>query len=165
MRPDKARAASGELPCRRLRKSNCREPVRIYRRMLRRWSAKALRWLAEFASGKPMEIALAPYHLQQEPELIASLIRDLEGKLAVFYAWQHGMGCMQAQPKEKELLQMPGRGPLDFGPIVNALKDTRFQGWTSIFMHPFPRGIPILESTEDVTQEINRARAYLKGLL
>jgi sugar phosphate isomerase/epimerase len=69
---------------------------------------------------------------------------------------------MQAQPKEDELLQLPGRGPLDFYPLVSALREIAFDGWTSIFMHPFPRGIPIVEGgVSAVTAEINRARAYL----
>ena len=60
---------------------------------------------------------------------------------------------------------MPGRGTLDFGPLLSALKTNRFDGWTSIFMHPFPRGIPILEKVDDVTAEINRSRNYLEDLL
>ena len=28
------------------------------------------------------------------------------------------MGCMKKLPKKQEMLQMPGRGPLDFRPIV-----------------------------------------------
>ena len=72
---------------------------------------------------------------------------------------------MKQMPKEKELLQMPGRGTLDFGPLLSALKASRFDGWTSIFMHPFPRGIPILEKVDEVTAEINRSRNYLEELL
>ena len=85
--------------------------------------------------------------------------------MQVFYAWQHGHGCMEKLPKEEELLQMPGRGELDFAPLVSALKRAEFAGWTSIFMHPVPRGIPILETTEAVTEEINRARAHMDGLI
>ena len=59
---------------------------------------------------------------------------------------------------------MPGRGKLDFAPLVKALKRIKFNGWTEIFMHPVPRGIPILDTTAKVTAEINRARAYLEGL-
>jgi sugar phosphate isomerase/epimerase len=81
--------------------------------------------------------------------------------MAVFYAWQHGMGCMTKLPKEQELLQMPGRGELDFGPLLQALADVDYRGWTEIFMHPVPRGIPILDTTAAVTEEINRARTYL----
>ena len=59
---------------------------------------------------------------------------------------------------------MPGRGSLDFTAIVAALKQTAYSGFTSIFMHPVPRGIPILEPTTAVTEEVNRARAHLESL-
>ena len=79
----------------------------------------------------------------------------------MFYAWQHGMGCHKKLPKEQELLQMPGRGKLDFTPILSALRDIKYDGWTEIFMHPVPRGIPVLETTDAITVEINRSRQYL----
>jgi len=60
---------------------------------------------------------------------------------------------------------MPGRGPLDFTPILAALKKNKYQGYTEIFMHPVPRGIPILGSTTAITTEINRSRRYLDGCL
>jgi sugar phosphate isomerase/epimerase len=72
---------------------------------------------------------------------------------------------MEAQSKELELLQMPGRGKLDFGPVVGALAEIGYQGWTEIFMHPFPRGLPILETTDEVTEEVNRAKAHLESLV
>ncbi len=125
----------------------------------------SLRYLLELRPSKNLAIALAPYHLPQDEKLLASLIQELIPALAVFYAWQHGDGCMTQMPKEKELLQMPGRGTLDFGPLLSALKANRFDGWTSIFMHPFPRGIPILEKVDEVTAEINRSRNYLEELL
>jgi sugar phosphate isomerase/epimerase len=128
-------------------------------------SPDSLRWLAELSPSPHLAIALAPYHLPQDPTLIANLIRQLQHHVAVFYAWQHGNGCMEQQPKDSELLQMPGRGDLDFGPIVGALAETGYQGWTEIFMHPFPRGLPILESTKRVTEEINRARAHIESKL
>ena len=63
------------------------------------------------------------------------------------------------------MLQMPGRGALDFRPILAALEKINYQGWTEIFMHPFPRGIPIQETVPKVTAEINRARKYLDTCL
>ena len=60
---------------------------------------------------------------------------------------------------------MPGRGKLDFKPILAAMKEINYRGWTEIFMHPVPRGIPIMPTLEEVTAEINRARAYLEGCL
>ena len=72
---------------------------------------------------------------------------------------------MKAQPKDLELLQMPGRGEMDFAPIVQALRDIKFAGWTEIFMHPFPRGVPILETVTQVTDEINHSRLHLEKLM
>ncbi len=56
-------------------------------------------------------------------------------------------------------------GDLDFGPLLSALKQMKYSGWTEIFMHPVPRGIPILETASAVTAEINRSRDYLNKLL
>ena len=124
-------------------------------------SPDSLKWLAELRPSKHLAIALAPYHLPQNETLLAKLIRSVGPAIEIFYAWQHGMGCMKKLPKKQELLQMPGRGKLDFQPIIEALTDINYSGWTSIFMHPVPRGIPILETTSEVTAEINRARQYL----
>ena len=124
-------------------------------------SPDSLKYLAELRPSKHLAIAFAPYHLPQEEELLSDLIRTLGDSIAMFYAWQHGMGCHIKLPKEQELLQMPGRGELDFEPLLAALGDINYQGWTEIFMHPVPRGIPILEPTSAVTAEINRSRDYL----
>ena len=124
----------------------------------------SMKWLIELTDSPHLGIALAPYHLPDDAELVAQLIADLGQRLALFYAWQHGMGCHEKLPKEQELMQMPGRGSLDFSPILSALKKINYSGWTEIFMHPVPRGIPILDSTTDVTDEINRARRYLDEL-
>ena len=128
------------------------------------FSHDSLKWLAEFTEQENLGIALAPYHLEQEAHSIARLIKSLGDRVKVFYAWQHGLGCSKKLPKEEELLQLPGRGDLDFGPIVNALVETDYRGWTTVFMHPVPRGIPILPTMKQVTAEINRAKAYLEGL-
>ena len=127
-------------------------------------SPDSMRWLIEFTDSPHLGIALAPYHLPDDAQLVAQLIEDLGQGLALFYAWQHGMGCHEKLPKEQELMQMPGRGDLDFAPILSALKKTAFSGWTEIFMHPVPRGIPILGTAAGVTDEINRARHYLDAL-
>ncbi len=128
-------------------------------------SPDSLKWLVEFRPSKHLGVALAPYHLPQDEHALADLIRALGEGLTVFYAWQHGEGCMTRMPKEKELMQMPGRGQLDFKPLLAALRDIRFDGWTEIFMHSTPRGTAILELPQDVTAEVNRARAYLDKCL
>ena len=124
-------------------------------------SPDSLKWLVELRSSEHLAVALAPYHLPQDEKLIGDLIRELGNGIVMFYAWQHGMGCHEKLPKEQELLQMPGRGELDFVPLVAALREINYRGWTEIFMHPVPRGVPILDSTAAVTAEINRSREYL----
>ena len=128
----------------------------------------SLKWLVELAPSKHLGVALAPYHLEGgglDSSGLARLIEALGNRIAMFYAWQHGMGCMKKLPKEQELLQMPGRGKLDFAPLVKALRKVRYSGLTSIFMHPVPRGIPILADATACTAEINKARKYLDGCL
>lgn len=124
-------------------------------------SLDSLRYFAEFAKSPRLGIALAPYHLPQDPAVMARLIEDLGPKLVHFYAWQEGRGCFQKLPKHEELEQLPGRGKLDFRPILAALRKIGYQGWTEIFMHPVPRGVPILPTATEITAEINRARTYL----
>ena len=128
-------------------------------------NADDLRYFGEAANSPNLGVALAPYWLPQDPQMIARLIEDLGPKLVFFYAWQHGQGCMKKLPKAQELEQMPGRGELDFTPLLAALKKINYQGWTEIFMHPVPRGIPILPTTAEVTEEINHARRYLEECL
>lgn len=125
----------------------------------------SIRWLLDFEKSPALGIALSPYHLDQDPAMLARLIEDMGHRMVLFYAWQHGKGSMGKMPKEDELQQLPGRGSLDFKPIVRALAKVNYQGWTEIFMHPFPRGIPILPTAGEVTAEINRARRYLEDCL
>ncbi|MFM8407085.1 MAG: sugar phosphate isomerase/epimerase family protein [Pirellulaceae bacterium] len=125
----------------------------------------AIRWLRDAAPTDNVGIAMAPYHLPQDPATLASWIQELGPFLKLFYAWQHGRGAMQALPKEQQLEQLPSRGPLDFRPIMQALAAMQFPGWIEIFMHPFPRGIPILESAELVTEEWMKQKKFLTELI
>lgn len=127
----------------------------------------SLKWLAEFRPAPTIGIALAPYHLEScgvDADGLGELIEVLGDRTVMFYAWQHGDGCHRPMPKERELMQMPGRGDLDFEPAVTALKKINYAGYTEIFMHPTPRGIPILPTAERVTDEIKRSRTYLEAL-
>ena len=128
-------------------------------------SPDSIKWFGECSLGGSLGIALAPYHLPQDPVLIAQLITDLDLWLVHFYAWQYGRGCQKKLPKPQELMQLPGRGDLDFVPIVAALRKINYGGWTEVFMHPVPRGIPILPTAEEVTVHINQARDYLDECL
>lgn len=129
-------------------------------------SPDSLRWLADEIRNLPgIGIALAPYHLPQDTELLAGLIRHIDTKMTLFYAWEHGMGCTKPMPKEEELQQMPGRGKLDWKPLLKALKDTRFSGPTEVFMHPTPRGIPIMPTVAESTAEIIRGKNHLDAIV
>ncbi len=128
-------------------------------------SPDSIRWFGELSKSSQLGIALAPHHLPQDAELIAGLAEELGSNVKFFYAQQHGMGSQKKLPKEQEMLQMPGRGPLDFRPILAALRKINYQGYTEIFMHPVPRGVPILDSTAAITREINRSRRYLDNCL
>ncbi len=121
----------------------------------------SLRWLLELLPSPVLGIALAPSHLPQNEEVISGLIRDLGPRLLHVQAWEEGRGFLQKLPKEQELMQLPHRGPLDWTPMLAALRDINYQGRTEIFMHPTPRGVAILNTTAAVTAEINVARAYL----
>jgi sugar phosphate isomerase/epimerase len=126
----------------------------------------SLRWLADDIRELPgIGIALAPYHLPQDTKLLSELIRHIDRKMMLFYAWEHGKGCMKPMPKDEELQQMPGRGPLDWKPLLDALKAVNFTGPTEVFMHPTPRGIPILPTAAETTAEIVRAKEHLDKLV
>ena len=126
-------------------------------------SPDSIRWFGEMSKSEALGIALAPHHLPQQSDLIAQIALDLGPKVNFFYAQQHGKGATKKLPTAEMLQQMPGRGPLDFAPIIAALRKINYQGFTEIFMHPVPRGIPILDSTAKITAEINHSRAYLEA--
>ena len=127
-------------------------------------SPDAVKYFIDEIRSESLGIAFAPYHLPQDSGLLADLIKHCGSKLAVFYAWQHGNGCMTKLPKDEELLQLPGRGTLDFAPLMAALNEIGYKGFTEIFMHPFPRGIPIMEDVRRSAAEIQRSLDYLEKL-
>lgn len=128
-------------------------------------SPDSIRWFAEFVTHPHVGLAFGPHHLPQDPAIQAKLIEDLGPKIALFYAQQRGHGADHAMSTDELLRQMPGRGPLDFGPLVAALVKIRFAGFTEIYMHTYPRGLPIRPTPEGVTAEVNRSRAYLDALI
>ena len=113
----------------------------------------SVRRFADAVTSDRVGVALAPHHLPQDAHLIATLARDLGPRMKFVYAQQDGKGSKEKLPKEVELLQMPGRGPLDFGPLMRELAAQRFAGPVEIFMHPVPRGVPILDTVPAITAE------------
>ncbi len=124
-------------------------------------SMDSLKYFADLNQSVNLGIALAPYHLPQDSEAIANLIKHCNESIVHFYAWEHGLGCHRKMPKAYELMQLPGFGTLDFAPILAALRDIEYCGLTEIFMHPTPRGIPIMPSIDQSNDVINKSREYL----
>lgn len=126
-------------------------------------TADGIRRFADAARSECVGVALAPHHLPQDAELVAAVASDLGPRLKFVYAQQHGKGSKEKLSKEDELLQLPGRGPLDFGPLMRELAALNFAGPLEIFMHPVPRGVPILDTVAAITAEVNRSRATLEA--
>lgn len=125
----------------------------------------SLRYFAELATSPGLGIAYAPYHLPSDAALQGQLIRDIGPKLCHFYAWEHGYGSHKPMPRAREMQQLPGFGQLDFVPLLQGLKDIDYAGWTSVFMHPTPRGIPIMPTIPESTSALNRSKDYLEDCL
>jgi sugar phosphate isomerase/epimerase len=124
----------------------------------------SLRYFAEFNRSAHLGVALAPHHFHPWIDQLPGLIRDLGAKQIPFmYFQEHSEGISQKVAKEIELRQLPGfGGGLDYRPVIKALADIRFAGLVEIFMHPTPRGVPILPTVAEITAAINRSRDYIE---
>ncbi|MGK0185050.1 MAG: sugar phosphate isomerase/epimerase [Verrucomicrobiales bacterium] len=127
----------------------------------------ALRYFAEMNTSSHLGIALALHHLHAFEDEIPALIRELGDRSIPFiYFQEHSEGIRKKVPKEIEMQQLPGHGGgLDYRPVVSALKDINYGGYCEIFMHPVPRGIPILPTAEAITAAINKSRSYIAECL
>lgn len=92
-------------------------------------------------------IALAPYHLQAGKASVEEAIRIAGPQLLFFYAWQHQPG----------LGQLPGHGPTDFAPWLQALRDIRYPRHVNAFMHGHP-------APDAMSEALARSRNYLRQL-
>jgi sugar phosphate isomerase/epimerase len=126
-----------------------------------------LRYFGELNPYRSVGVALAFHHLHHWTDQIPSLIQDLgASQIPFIYFQEHSEGARTKVAKEIELQQLPGfGGGLDYRPIVKALRQIQFSGLVSLFMHPTPRGIPILPTVEEVTSAVKRARAYIDSCL
>lgn len=123
----------------------------------------SIKYFAELNKHPALGVSFAPHHLYEHVEKIPELIRDLGSKNIPFiYFQEHGIGSQKTVAKEIELEQLPGRGTLDYVPIVQALRDIKFTGVAEIFMHPTPRGVPVLDTATAITDTINKSRQYIE---
>ena len=129
-------------------------------------SPDSIRYFAELNTHPALGVAFAPHHLHDTVELMPELIRGLGAKnLPFIYFQEYGIGSKETVAKEIELEQLPGFGTLDYRPILAALRDIDFTGYAEIFMHPTPRGVPMLPTPGEITTAINKSRDHIEGLL
>ncbi|MHC4620609.1 MAG: hypothetical protein ACYTEQ_22915, partial [Planctomycetota bacterium] len=91
-------------------------------------------------------IALAPYHLQTINASVPEAIRICGKHLFFFYAWQH----------YPDAQQLPGIGPTDMTPWIQALADVRYRGYVNPFMHGEPE-------PDVMAANLAKSRDYLKS--
>lgn len=129
-------------------------------------SPDSIRYFVELNPSPNVGIAFAPHHLYDAVDEIPELIREC-GKehLPFIYFQEYHPSSKEKMAKEEELKQLPGFGTLDYIPILQALHDIEFHGLAEIFMHPVPRGIPMLDTAEEITEAINHSRNYLDECL
>jgi len=110
-------------------------------------SLDSLKAFTDINTSPRLGIALAPYHLQTIKASVPEAIRICGSQLFFFYAWQHYPG-----PK-----QLPGIGPTDMIPWIQALADIQYCGYVNPFMHGHP-------AAEVMAANLTKSRDYLKGL-
>lgn len=129
-------------------------------------SPDSIRYFAEFNPSKNVGVAFAPHHLYDAIDEIPGLIGDLgKENLPFFYFQEYHPSSKKKMTKQDELKQMPGFGDLNYLPILTALKKIGFHGLSEIFMHPVPRGIPMLPTADKINDVINQSRSYLTKCL
>jgi sugar phosphate isomerase/epimerase len=108
-------------------------------------SLDSLKAFVDINKSPRLGIALAPYHIQTLKASVPEAIRICGKQLLFFYAWQH-------YPKSE---QLPGIGPTDMTPWIQALADVRYRGYVNPFMHGHPQA-------NVMTANLAKARDYLK---
>ncbi|MBA3699742.1 MAG: sugar phosphate isomerase/epimerase [Planctomycetes bacterium] len=125
----------------------------------------SLRYFAEFNRSPHLGVSFAPHQLFRWADQIPSLIRDLgAAHLPHVYFQEESPARYRLMAKEIELQQLPGfGGGLDYQPLIQALRDVHFTGWVELFMHPTPRGQPILPTIPEIRAVLAKARSYIDG--
>jgi len=98
----------------------------------------------ELNSSLRLGLAVAPYHLQASKASVEEAIRICGSQLFFFYAWQNQPG----------IGQLPGHGPTEFRPWLEALRAVHYRGFVNPFMHGHP-------SPDEMATGLMKARAYL----
>jgi len=88
-------------------------------------SLDSLKAFVQTNTSPRLGIALAPYHIQGLGASVPEAIRISGSQLLFFYAWQRQEGAKQ----------LPGLGPTDMKPWMEALAQVRYRGYVNPFMH------------------------------
>jgi sugar phosphate isomerase/epimerase len=108
-------------------------------------SLDSLKAFVDMNDSPRLGIALAPYHLQSIKASVPEAIRICGKQLFFFYAWQH----------YPDAQQLPGIGPTNMTPWIEALADIRYRGYVNPFMHGHPE-------VEVMAANLAKSRDYLK---
>jgi sugar phosphate isomerase/epimerase len=109
-------------------------------------SVDSLKAFVDLNASPRLGIALAPYHLQALNASVPDAIRICGKQLFFFYAWQ-------CYPESK---QLPGVGPTDMTPWIEALADIRYRRFVNPFMHGHPE-------PDVMFANLAQSRDYLKA--
>ena len=109
-------------------------------------SLDSLEAFVEINTSPRLGVALAPYHIQRLGASVPEAIRICGKQLLFFYAWQDA-------PDAK---QLPGIGPTDMAPWLEALADVRYRGYVNPFMHGHPE-------PDVIAADLAKSRDYLNG--
>ncbi len=107
-------------------------------------SLDSFKAFVDLNSSPRIGIALAPFHLQGIGASVTEAIEIAGKQLFFFYAWQRGRGVKQ----------LPGWGPTDFTPWIEALARVGYKGCVNPFMHGH---LP----PDVMAAALGRARSYL----
>jgi len=105
----------------------------------------SLKAFVDINTSPRLGIALAPYHIQTLKVSVPEAIHICGEQLFYFYAWQN----------YPDLEQLPGIGPTDMTPWIQALADIRYQGYVNPFMHGHPE-------PDVMAVNLAKSRGYLK---
>lgn len=108
-------------------------------------SLDSLKAFVDINTSQRLGIALAPYHIQTLKASVPEAIRICGKQLLFFYAWQH----------YGDSKQLPGIGPTDMSPWIEALVDIRYRGYVNPFMHGHPE-------VKVMAANLAKSRDYLK---
>jgi sugar phosphate isomerase/epimerase len=129
-------------------------------------SPDSIRYVKDLNPSKNVGIAFAPHHLHDAigeiPKLISHLGKEM---IPFFYFQEHHPSSKKKMGREEERKQLPGYGTLDYLPILKSLKEIGFNGLSEIFMHPVPRGIPVMPTADEINELIKSSRGYLSKCL